>query len=108
MRFVGSLLCALGLAWASPELRAQAPKLALHPEKIELVGTNARHGVLVTLVQPDGTRKDVTSKAKLVPSNANVRVEGSDAFAAADGACEVRVEVEGQSATLPITVRESG
>ncbi|MBX9681166.1 MAG: DUF1549 domain-containing protein [Gemmataceae bacterium] len=111
MRVVGLLSCALALV-APAILIAAEPvrgKLIVHPEKIELVGATSRHAFLVTQVQPDGSRRDVTAKAKVVTSNpAIVRLEKGEAIAAADGTCDLQVELDGLAAQLPVTVRDSG
>lgn len=106
MRLVPLILCACVLT-TNPV--AAGPKLVVHPESIELVGGGARHGFLVTLIQADGTRRDVTRTIKATPANpAVVRVENNEAIAAADGTCEIRLEAEGGEVRLPIAVRGAG
>jgi hypothetical protein len=110
MRVVGLLSCALALvACGAANADPGRGKLIVHPEKIELIGAGARHAFLVTQIGADGSRSDVTSKAKVTASNAAiVSLEKSEAIAAADGTTELKVELDGMSAQLPVSVRESG
>jgi hypothetical protein len=70
MRFFGALL--LGM-WLVGGVTAQAPKIVVHPERIDLVGRRDRHGILVTAVAADGTTRDITAEAKLDRSKTDIR-----------------------------------
>ena len=63
MRFLGTLF--LGI-WLVGGVAAQAPKIVVHPERIDLAGPRARHGILVTAVAADGTTRDISADAKFL------------------------------------------
>jgi len=106
-------LAALGL-WAVSLLAGSAgaadtARLEVFPAKVTLSGRDASRQVLVTRVLADGSREDLTHRARFVPDRAGVvSLRGTGrVFPAGNGSGTLRVEAEGLSATLPVEVRDS-
>jgi hypothetical protein len=85
---------------------AAEPRLLVFPERIELRGVDREHGVLVTRVEADGRKTDVTREAQFSSSAPAVMTVGKSgqAQAVADGAGELVVAVDKLSARVPVTV----
>src|SRR5205823_6762363 len=100
------------LLWASA-LPAQTPapavRLIAHPAAVELDGPQARHRILVSAAAPDGSLVDVTGKSTFrseQPAVVAVAADG-ECTARGDGAARVAITYNGQSLTVPVTVRRA-
>jgi hypothetical protein len=82
----------------------------LHPASLELRGPQARHHVLVTAEAANGSRTDVTVRARFTSRNPKVVTvsAGGDCTARKDGAAEITVTYAGRTATLAVKVRDCG
>jgi hypothetical protein len=100
------------LLWASA-LPAQTPapavRLIAHPAAVELDGPQARHRILVSAAAPDGSTVDVTGKSAFrseQPAVVSVAADG-ECTARGDGSARVAITYNGQSVTVPVTVRRA-
>jgi hypothetical protein len=105
--------CTLALLlWASA-LPAQTPapavRLIAHPAAVELHGPQARHRILVSAAAADGSMIDVTGKAAFRSERPDVVAVAADGECTArgDGAARVAITYNGQSLTVPVTVRRA-
>ncbi len=108
-RLIFPLLLALLFAAACAHAESGA-RLLVQPERLVLTGADAEHGLLVTLVAADGRKTDVTAKAQFSSSAAPcVKVEAAGHCGAlADGAAEITVTFDGQSAVVPVVASGFG
>jgi hypothetical protein len=99
------LLCLL----AGFGAQAFAGRLTIYPNRVELTGTDREHGLVVLVSRDDGRTIDVTRRCEFasrapgivsVDRNGACRVQG-------DGDGEVEVKFEGESATVPVTARDT-
>lgn len=104
MAWLAFFLVAVGAGKASAD---SAGRLELFPAKVQLAGRQASAQILVTLIRPDGSREDLTHKAKLVPdAQGLVESRGQGRiFPLKDGSGSVRVEAAGLSGVLPVEVK---
>lgn len=87
---------------------APALKLEVFPPEAQLTNSRDRQKVVVMLTRPDGVTLDVTAAAKKTLANpAFARFEGDTLLPVADGACNLTIEHEGQSVTIPLTVKDA-
>ena len=94
-------LCALVCLGA----HAFGEKLTVFPDHIALTGADRAHGMVVLATRDDGRTIDVTRRCEFTsraPEIAAVDREGG-CRAIADGATEVVVRFESQTATVPVT-----
>lgn len=113
-RVRASALWFLGLAWllltASPLVAAGKAQLVVQPGALELTGSDRQHGLLVTLVEPDGRQRDVTAQARFKsrsPALLEVDAEGQ-CRAKAAGNAVVEVAYSGLAAQVAVTVAAPG
>ena len=103
------LLLALALpAFAAEALppNAKVAKLDVTPKAVELKGPFAYSQLVVTATLDNGTAVDVTRLAKFAPP-AGVTVSPSGQLRpTADGKGELKLDVAGQTATVPVTVSD--
>jgi hypothetical protein len=109
------LTCATVFAWSSVAHAAdKGLSLTVHAggefvTKLTLRGAEARHQLLVTVRNADGTLRDITREAKFTvtpPSVAKVNSEGL-LIATGDGSASVTAQTkDGQSALLSLTVEQ--
>ncbi len=102
------------LAWlaamASVASAADAPavKLEAFPPDVQLTTNRDRQKFIVVATRGDGVTQDVTAAAKVTLANpALVRMEGNTLYPAADGATTLALEYQGQTVTLPVTVKDA-
>ena len=89
---------------------ADAPglKVEAFPPDVQLTTKNDRQSFIVVATRPDGVTQDVTSAAKATLANpALARIDGHTLFPTADGATTLALEYQGQTVTLPVTVKDA-
>ncbi|HEX3147081.1 MAG TPA: DUF1549 and DUF1553 domain-containing protein [Gemmataceae bacterium] len=98
--------------WAVPALGSAAEpfvKIEVDPPTVRLSGPDARYSLIVTGMRADGRHVDLTADAKLVASTDRiVRTDNNTMRAIGDGTDSIRVDVRGQSVTVPVVVTGSG
>ncbi|MEM7260975.1 MAG: DUF1549 and DUF1553 domain-containing protein [Planctomycetota bacterium] len=82
----------------------ETAELRVSPQRVALTGARDRQSVVVQLVYSDGTTRDVTGEAILSVDPPVARLDGSVLTPQSDGEGTLRVEVEGQRATVPVVV----
>ncbi|MFN4261874.1 MAG: DUF1553 domain-containing protein [Gemmataceae bacterium] len=99
---------------AQPLPQAEPPKgapqaLEVFPASVNLDGPRAFQRLGVVGRYADGRQWDLSREAKIVSSNAAiVRVDGQGVVhAAGDGQATLTIQAGGQSATVPVTVRQA-
>ena len=94
-RFLLILACgvsALALA-ERPALAQNGVRLTVQPAALDLVGPDARHGLLVTATGPDGVARDVTAQASFAASKpCVVALAEGQVRCVGDGTAEVVVD----------------
>jgi hypothetical protein len=79
--------------------------IQVDPPTIRLDGPNARHTLLITAIRSDGLLEDLTRSARLVPTDPLlIRTEGNSVRSLADGSTTVRIEVRGETLTVPVVI----
>ncbi len=89
---------------------AQSPavRLRVDPSRIELVGPESRHRILVTAVAADGSLRDVTAEATFRSSRESVvKAENGECVPQGDGVTDVVATFGGQSASVAVTVGQT-
>jgi Protein of unknown function (DUF1549)/Protein of unknown function (DUF1553) len=85
-----------------------APTLKVSPASVELRGSGDRQGIVVQAVDDQGITKDVTAKATYRLADASVaNLSGPTLSPKADGATMLRIEHNGLSAEIAVTVKEA-
>ena len=86
----------------------QPVSLQIQPETVTLIGPRARQQLLVTAQYADGTRRDLTAFASLTSDAETVAAVTADGFVLPrkDGTASLTVKAGGQSARVPVTVRD--
>ncbi len=107
---LSAVLALLLLAGAPAPLTAadtDITKIIVEPASIVLFEAAKGHGVLVTGVNKNGGKIDLTHEAKLEAAGGNVRI-GEDGliYGAGQGEGKVNVSVAGHSAELSVTVHD--
>jgi hypothetical protein len=93
---------------AISEAQTPVARLLVHPDRIELVGPEARHKVLVTAVDADGRLRDVTGEATFQSQDeAVVKVVGGECVPQGDGSAQLIATFGGQSAPVAVMVRQA-
>jgi hypothetical protein len=103
VNFGGLLLCILAQGVAmSAELKVQ-------PERLSLTGENPQHGVLVTQLNDDGSRSDVTRLAKFASASETVvKVDAKgNCLAVGDGESSLKVTANGLETSIPVKVTKA-
>src|SRR5262245_13065758 len=101
-------LSAAGIASALAGDASQSESLAVYPERIVLSTARDRQGIVIQKKLADGSTRDVTATARVAISGPAVaRVEGSALVPLADGQAELRVELDGLRAAVPVEVERS-
>ena len=102
MNWFGSILL-LGCALA-PAAQSAVTRLELQPAALELSAKGEGRRVLVTGIEADGSKVDLTNEAKFAPAGPGVTVDESGyVMPAASGKTTVTVSAGGQSAELAVT-----
>jgi hypothetical protein len=99
------LLTLIALLWATSSWGA-AGRLSVQPERLALTGLDREHGLLVTLVEPDGRQRDVTAAShftSVAPAIVSIDAKGH-AKATGDGATRIAVDYEGLTAASEVSV----
>ncbi len=100
------MVCLAWLCCAVPTLAAE-PTLKVFPATITLDGANDRAGI-VALLKTDSKTVDVTGQVKINSSKADlVAIEGREVIARADGEAELTIEHSGQTAKIPLVVKNA-
>jgi len=103
-----ALLLCLSLALAGNEPAPRIIRLTAEPATVDLHGSGADHGFLVSADTEDGRRLDVTRDAVCTSSApAIVAVDGGRVKAVADGEAEIKVTYSGQTATFKVVSVEA-
>ena len=89
---------------------AAEPRLVTQPERIELRGGEREHGLVVTLLDADGRRSDVTRQAKFASAaEAVIAVDQKgQCRALADGETAVEVSHAGLTVRVPVSAADTG
>ena len=95
--------CAASLpAWGA------APRLEVHPSNLNLIGRDASAQILVTRINADGSREDLTAEAVYSPSVANwFRLSAGRAFAISDNKGTIQIKAGGLTASLQAQTRDT-
>jgi hypothetical protein len=98
------------LMLSAPAMGQEAVRLMVQPERIELVGPNARHRLLVTAIAADGRQTDVTGMASFTSSKPECVVvdRNGECRSVASGEASVRIIYAGQSAEVVAVARDTG
>lgn len=90
------VLASLGVAHAQT-------KIVVHPERIDLSGPAAKHGVLVTAID-NGATRDVTREAKFTAVGDITVAATGECSPKANGDAMLKIDVLGQSLSIPVVV----
>jgi hypothetical protein len=108
MRAIYKPLALMLLAGTSAAAEPAALKLEVFPPDVQLTTSRDRQAFIVVATRPDGVTQDVTATAKATLANpALVRIDGHTLFPAADGATTLALEFQGQTVSLPVTVKDA-
>ncbi len=92
----------------APPVPAQAVAVAVYPPDVQLTSSRDRQRYIVVATRPDGVTMDVTAAAKPTLANpALARIEGNVVLPTADGATTLALEYEGQTVSIPVTVKDA-
>lgn len=102
------LLCTFSAAVYS-QVTAPSERVAVQvfPPSIELRTAGDSQSIIVRAVDANGVTRDLTAGAKLSVDGNVAAVNGSTVAPTADGEATLRVEVEGQTLTVPIKAEKS-
>jgi hypothetical protein len=79
--------------------------ISVEPKEVSLRGENRRQQLLVTAQMAEGQSRDVSHLATFEAVNGTIaRMEGAVAAGITDGTTEIRVQVGGQAAVVPVRV----
>lgn len=93
---------------AAPAVPAPALTLAVYPPDVQLTTSRDRQQYIVVATRADGVTMDVTATAKAALANpALARIEGNVLLPAADGATTLALEYQGQTVSVPVTVKDA-
>ena len=98
-----SLLSGIALAADAPPIKLEA-----FPPDVQLTSSRDRQAFIVVATRPDGVTLDVTAMAKPTLANpALARIDGHTLYPTADGATTLALEYQGQTVSLPVTVKDA-
>ena len=101
----GRFLAAEGPVPLGKEPPITALSIAVEPKEVSLRGENRRQQLLITAQMADGRSRDVSHLATFELASRDVaRSDGAVVSGIADGTTEIRVQVAGQSAVVPVRV----
>jgi hypothetical protein len=100
-RLIVGLVCASAPAASAAEPFAD---IRVDPPAVRLTGPDARYTLLVTGTRPDGRVADLTTDANLSSDGPEVRCDRNTVRGLTDGATTVRVNVNGGTLNVPVTV----
>jgi hypothetical protein len=87
---------------------APALKLDAYPPDIELSTSRDRQPFIVVATRPDGVTEDVTATVTATLANpALARIDGHTLHPVADGTTTLALAYQGQTVTLPVTVKSA-
>ncbi|MBI3837610.1 MAG: DUF1549 domain-containing protein, partial [Planctomycetia bacterium] len=108
MRPFFNLLCLMLSAGMASAAEPAALKLEAFPPDLQLTTNRDRQTFIVVVTRPDGVTQDVTAAAKATLANpALARIDGHTLFPTADGATTLALEYQGQTVSLPVTVKDA-
>lgn len=91
-----------------PAMVEAKPTLKVFPERVELRGQQDRHGVVVQLIDEQGTTRDVTAEAKLRPADAKLlTVDGAQLRPKDNGQTKLVVEHQALRTEIPVSISGS-
>ena len=83
-------------------------KLEAFPPDVQLTSSRDRQAFIVVATRPDGVTLDVTAATKATLANAAfARIDGHTLYPIADGATTLALEYQGQTVSLPVTVKDA-
>ena len=102
-----ALLLATGMPGPLGAADTDIAKIIVEPTSIALFEADKGHGVLVTGVNQDGGKVDLTAEAKLEAVSGNARI-GEDGliYGTGQGEAQVNVSAGGHSAQVSVTVHD--
>ncbi len=96
------------LGMAPSVLAGEGLQLAAYPPNVHLNTSRDRQSFVVVATRPDGVTLDVTAQCKATLANgALARIEGNVVHPTADGETTLALEYQGQSVSLPVTVKDA-
>jgi hypothetical protein len=103
------LLFALACFAAAAARADESPlKLEAFPPDVQLTTSRDWQSYIVVVTRPDGVTQDVTASVKATLANpALAKIDGHTLYPVADGATTLALEFQGQSVTLPVTVKDA-
>ncbi len=97
------LIAGVGRAADSPPI-----KLDVYPPEVQLTTARDRQAYIVVATRADGVTQDVTAAAKATLAQpALARLDGHTLYPAADGATTLALEYQGQTVSVPVTVKDA-
>lgn len=84
-------------------------RLVVQPDQFSLIGAAAEHGLLVSLVEPDGRTTDVTAKCRFTSDAPKIAGISSDAVCRpiADGQAGIVIEFDGLTTKAAVNVSDA-
>ncbi|MEX2113596.1 MAG: DUF1549 domain-containing protein [Pirellulales bacterium] len=109
MRRMRIALCCVAIVAAQRLVADEAAlKLAVYPPDVQLNTSRDAQAFIALVTRPDGVTLDVTKQVKATLADpALARLEGNTLFPAADGSTTLAIEYEGQTASLPVVVKDA-
>ncbi len=105
-----TLLTLLSLVLASSGVLADdsGPTLAVYPPDVQLDTSRDLQPFIAVVTRPDGVTLDVTSQVTATLADpALARIEAGTLYPVADGTTTLAIEYEGQTVSLPVTVKDA-
>ena len=108
MRLIPFLTVVSFLA-SAPDLRAADADIAVDPPALSLSGPKAQHYLLVHERLADGSHLDLTRSVKYQVADERIATISSSGLvrSRADGRTTIRVEIRGQTRSIPVTVADA-
>ncbi|NUQ63425.1 MAG: DUF1549 domain-containing protein [Pirellulales bacterium] len=101
------LAVVLGTAFAV-QAQPQPARIDVFPPDIHLSTAADRQQFIVVATRADGVTEDVTAKAKITLADGKLaKVDGAILYPAADGQTNLTAEYGGQTASIPVTVKDA-
>src|SRR5262249_17141990 len=103
------ILSALVLGLAAQAASAQSlAKIEVSPPEISLFTARGKHSFVVQATFADGITRDVTAEAKVTfGNNMLLKLDKNVLLPVADGATDMKRELGGQTATVPVKVKDA-
>ncbi len=108
MRLLIPVVLVASLCHCGSVSAAELQSVAVYPPDVQLSTARGRQTVIVQAAFADGITRDVTADSKFTVTNpALVKLAGNVLTPAGDGACELKVEFDGKTVTVPVTVKDA-